>query len=174
MDLAALHTGEIHWFSDWPHSVVPKSGAAVYTIWDRSGRFLYGGMAGGGKGPNDKGPFGRLDSHANGRRSGNQFCIYVQDRVILRRVINRIPDITERKLSLDDLVKEYIRTELGFRLLVCQSRAEASQIERQIKDGCLPCGKPEFNPGGTDMVSPTSSPGEAGKQKPTPRPVTRR
>jgi hypothetical protein len=35
----ALETGPLYWFSDWPIADVPRSGATVYTIWDRGSRF---------------------------------------------------------------------------------------------------------------------------------------
>jgi hypothetical protein len=44
----ALTTGPIHWFEHWPTGDVPRTGAVVYTIWDRKGRFIYVGMSGRG------------------------------------------------------------------------------------------------------------------------------
>jgi hypothetical protein len=86
--LNALEHGQLHWFAEWPAAAVPRSGALVYTVWDRSGQLVYVGMAGRGettaaRGP---GPFGRLNSHASGRRSGDQFCVYVCDRLVLPTV----------------------------------------------------------------------------------------
>ena len=83
--LALLSTGPLFWFADWPCGEVPRSGALVYTISDRSGRFVYVGMAGRGLVDDPAsttvrtgaGPWGRLGSHASGRRSGDQFCVYV-------------------------------------------------------------------------------------------------
>jgi hypothetical protein len=52
-----LEAGPLYWFSDWPIADVPRSGAIVYTIWDRANRFMYVGMAGRrGTSPNGKGP----------------------------------------------------------------------------------------------------------------------
>ena len=66
--------------------------AGVYTIWDAD-RFIYVGMAGRGLRPEDldspdeprkaKGLRDRLNSHASGRRSGDQFCVYVCDRFVV-------------------------------------------------------------------------------------------
>jgi hypothetical protein len=71
---------------------VPKVAAGVYTIWEHS-RLIYVGMAGRGltaehiKAPDEprtaKGPWTRLNSHASGRRSGDQFCVYVCDRFVV-------------------------------------------------------------------------------------------
>ena len=77
-----LTSGPIHWFSDWPTGNVPRSGAVVYTIWNREGSFIYVGMSGrsftgGTEGSGKAGPWGRLNSHASGRRSGDQLCVHV-------------------------------------------------------------------------------------------------
>jgi len=69
-------------FSEWPNPKVPTFGAGVYTIWHRDGRFIYVGMSGRGMTAGtvyrDKplGIYTRLKSHASGRRSGDQFCVY--------------------------------------------------------------------------------------------------
>ena len=47
-------------------------------------------------------PLGRLASHASGRRSGDQFLIYVCDRLVLPRLGNRIGEIAGGALSLGD------------------------------------------------------------------------
>jgi hypothetical protein len=60
----ALTTGPIHWFEHWPTGDVPRTGAVVYTIWDRKGRFIYVGMSGRGyqgvTKAGSSGPWGRL------------------------------------------------------------------------------------------------------------------
>ena len=108
--LEALESGPIHWFSDWPTGDVPRSGAAVYTIWHREGSFIYVGMSGrsftgGTEGSGKSGPWGRLNSHASGRRSGDQFCIYVADRLVLPTLHNRFAEITDGSLSLDTAIR---------------------------------------------------------------------
>ena len=77
--LGALEHGQLFWFADWPVAAVPRSGALVYTVWRRSSDFIYVGIAGRGETSSARGfgPFGRLASHASGRRSGDQFCVYV-------------------------------------------------------------------------------------------------
>jgi hypothetical protein len=76
-----LWLGPMHWFSDWPIGEVPQAGSLVYTIWDRSDAFVYVGISGRtvSVSAKSKGPLGRLASHASGRRSGDQFLIYVCD-----------------------------------------------------------------------------------------------
>ena len=115
-----LINGAIHWFSDWSTTDVPRSGAVVYTIWNRQGSFIYVGMSGrsftgGAEGNGKAGPWGRLNSHASGRRSGDQFCVYVADRLVLPTLHNRIPEIADGTLSLDVATRDYIRTNLEHR-----------------------------------------------------------
>lgn len=146
--LSALHQGPLYWFSDWPTGEVPSVGSIVYTIWNRADAFIYVGMAGrnGIISAKPKGPFGRLESHASGRRSGNQFCIYVCDRFVLPRVHNRIPEIAEGKLSLDQLTREFIRAELGFRFVPVENAAAARTLEQTLQRGEWGIGCPFLNP----------------------------
>lgn len=141
--LSALHQGPLHWFSDWPIGDVPSAGSIVYTIWNCAGAFIYVGMAGrnGISSAKPKGPFGRLESHASGRRSGNQFCIYVCDRFVLPRVHNRIAEIAEGSLSLDRLTRDFIRAELGFRFVPVENAAAARALERTLQRGEWECGR---------------------------------
>jgi hypothetical protein len=146
--LPALHQGPLYWFSDWPTGNVPSVGSIVYTIWNRAGAFIYVGMAGrnGISSAKPKGPFGRLESHASGRRSGNQFCIYVCDRFVLSRVHNRIAEIAEGTLSLDRLTREFIRAELGFRFVSVESADAARELEQTLQRGEWEFGRPFLNP----------------------------
>jgi hypothetical protein len=76
-------------FADWPNNAVSTFGAGVYTIWHKDGRFIYAGMSGRGittetsRRNTPQGIYTRLQSHASGRRSGDQFCVYVADRLVL-------------------------------------------------------------------------------------------
>jgi hypothetical protein len=88
-DFAALAEGALFAFANWPNAQVPRFAAGVYTIWHDDGRFVYVGMSGrsitAATEPPQR-PYGlwtRLDSHAGGRRSGDQFCVYVADRLVL-------------------------------------------------------------------------------------------
>jgi hypothetical protein len=150
--IQSLTTGAIHWFADWPTGDVPRSGAVVYTVWDRDGHFVYVGMSGRGirEGAGSPtagalGPWGRLNSHANGRRSGDQFCVYVHDRLVLPRLHNRLADIAEGRLLLDNATRDYIRENLGFRWIIRQDGAAALSLERHLQRGAAPCGRPLLN-----------------------------
>jgi hypothetical protein len=95
-----------------------------------------------------RGLFGRLSSHASGRRSGNLFCIYTCDRFV-------IPTLTPQQLSalgageliLDLLTRNYIRTHLAFRYVFTESGQEAREVETAVRRGGLPkAGQPVLNP----------------------------
>jgi hypothetical protein len=88
-----LEAGPLHRFQDWPNDQVPKRAAGVYTVWDGD-RLLYVGMSGRAMTAEDlevspngrvvaKGLWTRLNAHASGRRSGDQFCVYVCDRFVV-------------------------------------------------------------------------------------------
>jgi hypothetical protein len=146
-----LINGPIHWFSDWPTGEVPRSGAVVYTIWNREGSFIYVGMSGrsfigGAEGNGRSGPWGRLNSHASGRRSGDQFCVYVADRLVLPTLHNRLSEIADGSHSLDVATRDYIRTNLGFRWFMMESGKAAFELERRLQRGTADCGKPLLNP----------------------------
>tara|TARA_Y100000588_G_scaffold367561_2_gene434424 strand:+ start:2847 stop:3350 length:504 start_codon:yes stop_codon:yes gene_type:complete len=155
---AALEHGPLYSFSEWASFVVPP-GAGVYTIWDDEGRFIYVGMSGRGLTRDDvaamkesgerRGLVQRLASHASGRRSGDQFCVYVADRLVLPRLTeDEIRRIAEGENALfDNLIRDYIAANLAYRFIVTDDGKEASDIEVEIKAGVLSAGKPLLNPG---------------------------
>lgn len=154
--LGLLGSGPIYWFADWPAAEVPRAGSIVYTVWDRQGTFVYVGMAGrsASASSNRKGPFGRLESHANGRRSGDQFNVYICDRFVLMRVHNRIFEVASGTLSLDQLTREFIRAELGFRFAPVPTPQDAFALERQLQRGEWQLGPPVLNPSAAGSTSP--------------------
>ena len=89
-----LETGPQNRFADWPNEQVPRRAAEVDTIW-RADQFVYVGMSGRGAQREDfisghddtprqaNGLWTRLGSHASGRRSGDQFNVYVCDRFVV-------------------------------------------------------------------------------------------
>jgi hypothetical protein len=80
-----LSSAPAYSFANWPNPSIPTFGAGVYTIWNNDGRFIYVGMSGRGitaetnRRNTPRGIYTRLQSHASGRRSGDQFCVYVAD-----------------------------------------------------------------------------------------------
>jgi hypothetical protein len=94
-----------------------------------------------------KGLWTRLDSHAKGRRSGDQFCIYVCDRLIIPTLSrDQLRAIGDGSLSLDALTKQYIHEFLSYRFIATGDSTSAFRIERQVKTGALDVGKPLLNP----------------------------
>jgi hypothetical protein len=88
-----LETGPLHRFEEWPNELVPKRAAGVYTVWEGD-RLLYVGMSGRAMTAEDlevsdggrvvaKGLWTRLNAHASGHRSGDQFCVYICDRFVV-------------------------------------------------------------------------------------------
>jgi hypothetical protein len=125
--------------------VIPGSGAGVYTIWDDDGGLICTGLA--GRNPVGKALASRLRSHASGRRSGDQFCVYVADHYVLPELSReQIEAIRDSRLSMDTLVREKIHTAFGFRFVVVDDYATAMQVEKAVKGGRLRTGRPRLNP----------------------------
>src|SRR6516162_2889307 len=110
--LAELRDGPLYRFADWPNPAVPNGRIGVYTVW-QGDQLIYAGMAGRAIGPSSDmskpvsakltGLRSRLASHASGRRSGNQFCVYVFDRLVLPMLTReQIQEAARGQLSLDD------------------------------------------------------------------------
>jgi hypothetical protein len=149
--LAKLQSGPKTSFRDFDRTGVP-SGAGVYTIWDRDERLVYVGMSGRGLrlgDPIPNRPHGlvtRLTSHARGRRSGDQFCVYVADRFVLPRLsAEHIEKIGSGELSLDDLVKAHIHLHFSLRFASTATAKDAFAVERAIQRGSWPPGRPLLN-----------------------------
>ena len=145
--IEALASGPRYPFRDWPVDDVPDVAAGVYAIWDDY-QLIYVGMSGRGatsslleaKRSEGKrfGLFTRLASHASGRRSGDQFCVYVADLLVLPRLSDdQIDAISRKDLPFDNLVKEYIHSNLEFGFIETSSGDEALRIEAEIKSGAL-------------------------------------
>ena len=152
--LDQLERGHLFRFADFSDltGVIPGSGAGVYTIWDDEGGLVYAGIA--GRNPLGKGLASRLRSHASGRRSGDQFCVYVADHYVLPNLSReQIESIRDSRLSMDALVRDKIHAEFGFRFVTVADYATALQVESAVKSGGLGVGPPRLNPSrrrGTD------------------------
>lgn len=144
--IVSLAIGPLYWFRDWPNEAVPD-GAGVYTIWDRDGRFIYVGMSGRSI------PHGlptRLHSHFSGRRSGDQFCVYVADRLVLPSLSPaEIEDVSAGRHQMDAHVRKYIHEHLGYRFAILPDGKAAREVEKLIKNGGWTQGKPLLNPSGS-------------------------
>jgi hypothetical protein len=131
----------------------------VYTVW-RGDELIYVGMSGRGAQQEDfvvrpehqgrekaRWLWTRLDSHASGRRSGDQFNVYICDRFVIPVLTpDQQREIGEGILLLDQITKNFIRGCLGYRFVVYPSGEEALVVERGIRAGGLAAGPPYLNP----------------------------
>ena len=149
-----LSLGTAYPFADWPNLAVPIFGAGVYTIWHNDGRFIYVGMSGRGitaetaRRNTPQGIYTRLQSHASGRRSGDQFCVYVADRLVLPMLsLDDITAIASGRHQMDVFVRRYIHENLCYRFVMLPDGATAYALEAAIKGGKWEHGRPLLNPG---------------------------
>ncbi len=143
-----LVSGRLCPFADWPVAEVPRAAAGVYTIWDRGGALVYVGISGRGLSAEQLtaaaadgkrvGLWNRLNSHASGRRSGDQFCVYVCDRLVLPTLTtDDIARVAAGEGSLDALTRAYVRTHLGFRYATTSDGTMALELEHRVRSGEL-------------------------------------
>jgi hypothetical protein len=149
--------GPRHRFQDLPNDQVPKRAAGVYTVWDGD-RLLYVDMSGRAMTAEDlevspngrvvaKGLWTRLNAHASGRRSGDQFCVYVCDRFVVPALTpSQQQQLATGGLSLDDLTRGFIRDRLAYRFVVTVDGTEAARLEAEVRRGALMVGRPNLNP----------------------------
>jgi hypothetical protein len=93
-----------------------------------------------------KGLWTRLNAHASGRRSGDQFCVYVRDRFVVPALTPSQQQLAAGGLSLDDLTRSFIRDRLAYRFVVTADGAEAGRVEAEVRRGALSVGRPYLNP----------------------------
>ncbi len=120
-----LAQGVAYSFRELPNSAVPTFGAGVYTIWYKDGRFIYVGMSGRGitfdtiHRNTHQGSYTRLQSHASGRRSGGQFCVYVADRDVLPTLSqDDITAIVSGRHQMDAFIRRYIHENLSYHFVI--------------------------------------------------------
>ncbi len=150
-----LVSGERYRFADWPVDAVPLAAAGVYTVWDGD-ELLYVGMSGRGssaakletarRAGKRVALCTRLDSHASGRRSGDQFCVYVCDRLVLPGLSKfDVEQVAAAELSLDKMTRAYVRDRLSFRFVTLPDGRSALELERLARGGEFGP-SPTFNP----------------------------
>lgn len=137
--LKTLVTAPRQGFAEPIGASVPSVG--VYAVWDnRSQRLMYIGMA-------RTGSRGRLQSHARGGRGGDQFCLYVFDRLVLPALsADEIRKAAEGQISLDARTGDYIRTHFSYSQVPTTDAAEARALEERARRGLPSVGKPLLNP----------------------------
>tara|TARA_Y100000588_G_scaffold383612_1_gene473285 strand:+ start:465 stop:923 length:459 start_codon:yes stop_codon:yes gene_type:complete len=117
-----LNRQPVHAFSDWPNREIPKGKPGVYLIY-RGTQWIYIGMS-------FKNLQSRLNQHASGRRSGDQFCVYLGDRLVMPKLgIDQMKDLFSGELSLDHEIKKFVRSQLSYRFLLVQDDPTARALE---------------------------------------------
>ncbi|MCP4323969.1 MAG: hypothetical protein GY787_19345 [Alteromonadales bacterium] len=137
-------------FSDWPNKSIPKVAAGIYAIWNGDELF-YCGMSGREIEKNlHKKKYGlitRLHSHSTGRLSGDQFCVYVANRLVIPSLKQSdLPFFASGELKLDELTKWYIHDHLDYQYVLVESSSEAYAVETKARNGELFGQKPRLNP----------------------------
>lgn len=139
-------------FSSWSSALVPPVAAGAYAIWKEQS-LIYCGMSGRGLDPalpTGKPKYGlvtRLNSHASGRLSGDQFCVYVANRLVIPSLDpEQLPLFATGELSLDSLTKAYIHEHLEFQFAVTDTGADAYALEIDCRSGKVFGARPLLNP----------------------------
>ena len=138
-------------FSDLPNSDIPRVSAGVYAIWQKQ-ELIYCGMSGREieKKRDSKKKYGlitRLHSHASGRLSGDQFCVYVANRLVIPSLQqDDLPKFADGELKLDSFTKTYIHNNFEYQYCLVDSSAEAYEMELKARNGELFGQKPILNP----------------------------
>ena len=137
-------------FSDWPNKDIPAVAAGIYAIWNGD-QLFYCAMSGREIEKNQHkknyGLITRLHSHASGRLSGDQFCVYVANRLVIPALTpSELPLFASGELKLDVLTKQYIHKHLDYQYVLVSSSAEAYAVETKARNGELFGQRPLLNP----------------------------
>ena len=117
-----LNRQPVHAFADWPNREIPKGKPGAYLIY-QSSKWIYIGMT-------FKNLQSRLNQHASGRRSGDQFCVYLGDRLVMPKLgIDQMKDLFSGELSLDHEIKKFVRSQLSYRYLLVKDDPTARTLE---------------------------------------------
>ena len=67
----------------------------------------------------------RLDSHAKGRLSGDQFNVYVANRLVVPKLVpDQFSEFAAGTLTLDLLTRQYIHENFEYQYLIVKASAE--------------------------------------------------
>lgn len=141
-----------HKFSEWPNPALPAVAVGVYVIWDHED-LVYCGMSGRefekavSAAKLKYGLINRLAIHASGRLSGDQFCVYVANRLVVPYIKpEQMPMFASGDLNLDQLTRSYIHERFEYQFAFVESSAQAYELERQCRNGSVFGVKPLLNP----------------------------
>ncbi len=98
--------------------------------------------------PRASGVFGRLASHASGRRSGDQFCIYVCDQFVVPELSSEdMAALRRGERLLDARTRAFIQEHLTYRVVTTGAGQEARELEAFVRrNGLARAGRPQINP----------------------------
>ena len=89
----------------------------------------------------------RLASHASGRLSGDQFCVYVANRLVIPSIKpEQLAEFATGALNLDILTKRYINERFEYPFASVPTSIEAYAIEKRYRAGVTFGVKPFLNP----------------------------
>ena len=70
-----------------------------------------------------------LNSHASGRLSGDQFCVYVANRLVVPYLLpDQLSRFADGRLSLDVLTKKYIHEHFSYSYALVGPRLRRSRL----------------------------------------------
>ena len=139
-------------FKNWPNSKLPQVAAGVYVIWYGE-QLIYVGMSGRDiekaikDGKKKYGIITRLASHANGRLSGDQFSVYVANRIVIPELKqSQQKKFKDGEITIDQMTKKFIRTSLEYQYLLVDKSQDAYDLEMHCRRGVVFGSKPLLNP----------------------------
>jgi hypothetical protein len=127
-------------FADWPRPALPPVAIGVYLIWQDE-RLMYCGVSGRRLDTQNRqratgGLLTRLRSHWSGRLSGDQFCVYVANQLVIPRL--RPEDLArfaDRSQTLDALTRLYVHEHLAYQYAVAPTYQAALRYEADCRAG---------------------------------------
>lgn len=126
--------------------------AGVYAVW-RNEELIYCGMSGrsiaaGTEMPSKRhGLITRLHSHASGRLSGDQFCVYVANRLVLPNLTSEeLAEFGSGRHTLDGYTRRLIHNDLDYQFTTVSGGAEAMALEAKCRKGRIFGQRPLLNP----------------------------
>ena len=147
LDLLFAPEVELRQFTTTDINHIAEYGSILYTVFLDHSEFIYVGIGGTiGKTVKDRNPRSRIKQHAQGWRSGDQFCIYIQDFYVIPELVKA--ENTPKMGYIDKLTKEFIQSRLTYRYLVVQtedSNAVVRQLERELQSNKYGHGMPTLN-----------------------------
>lgn len=139
-------------FADWPNPELPPIAIGVYLIWQRE-QLMYCGVSGRGLnigssgGRSAAGLVTRLKSHWTGRLSGDQFCVYVANQLVIPNLTTSdLKCFADRSKTLDSLTRLYIHENFDYQFAIARSYSDALRFEASCRSGHVFGMKPTLHP----------------------------